>query len=77
MKKATKEFLEQNGFVYENRDDGFRYNTQSGVTYKCYKQCYSRKYTSFEISFYFVHYCITKIKIRMYSVGHKLYSGYR
>ena len=54
MKKATKEFLEQNGFMYENRDDGFRYNTQGCSTYKCYKQCYSRKYTSFEISFYLV-----------------------
>ncbi len=44
MKKSTKEFLEQNGFVYENRDYGFR----------IYKQCYSRRYTSFEISFYLV-----------------------
>lgn len=53
MKKSTKEFLEQNGFVYENRDDGFHY-TGHGSTYKCYKQCYSRKYTSFEIIFYIV-----------------------
>lgn len=44
MKNSTKEFLEQNGFVYENRDYGFR----------IYKQCYSRRYTSFEISFYLV-----------------------
>ena len=54
MKNSTKEFLEQNGFVYENRDDGFRYNISCSNTVRIYKQCYSRKYTSFEISFYLV-----------------------
>lgn len=53
MKKSTKEFLEQNGFVYENRDDGVRY-TQNFRKVHIYKQCYSRRYTSFEISFYLV-----------------------
>lgn len=53
MKKATKEFLEQNGFVYENRDGGIRY-TQNFSTVHIYKQCYSRRYTSFAISFYLV-----------------------
>ena len=53
MKNSTKEFLEQNGFILENRDDGVRY-CGNGYSYKCYNQCYSRKYTSFEISFYLI-----------------------
>lgn len=53
MKKATKEFLEQNGFVYENHDDGVRY-TLNFSTVHVYKQCYCRKYTSFKIRFYLV-----------------------
>ena len=53
MKKSTKEFLEQNGFVYENRDDGVFY-THNFSTFHIYKQCYSRRYTSFEIIFYLV-----------------------
>ena len=53
MKKSTKEFLEQNGFVYENRDDGVFYTHNFNICHR-YKQCYSRRYTSFEISFYLV-----------------------
>ena len=46
MKKSTKEFLEQNGFVYENRDDGVFYTHNFNICHR-YKQCYSRKYTSY------------------------------
>ena len=53
MKKSTKEFFKQNGFVYENRDYGIRY-TKNFSTVHIYKQCFSRKYTSFEIFFYLV-----------------------
>ena len=45
--KITKEILEQNGFVFENRYFGEDYGL-------IYKQCFSRKYTSFEIIFYLV-----------------------
>ena len=53
MKKSTKEFLGQNGFVFENRDDGVRY-TLNGIPVHIYKQCFSRRYTSFKIRFYLV-----------------------
>ena len=89
MKNSTKEFLEQNGFVYERRDDGFRY-TGNGYSYKCEKQCYSRKYTSFEISFYLVpqldhrfdenrHYykMKTKAETKKYKEAYKYYKDCR
>lgn len=53
MKKITKEILEHNGFVFENRDFGECYDLNYN-TIKIYKQCFSRKYTSFEIIFYLV-----------------------
>lgn len=53
MKKITKEILEQNGFVFENRYFGKCYNLNYN-TIKIYKQCFCRKYISFEIIFYLV-----------------------
>ena len=53
MKKITEEILEQNGFVFENRDFGVSYDLNYNII-KIYKQCFSRKYTSFEIIFYLV-----------------------
>lgn len=53
MKKSTKEILEQNGFVFENRDFGVCYDLNYNSIH-IHKQCFSRKYTSFEIIFYLV-----------------------
>lgn len=47
MKKSTKEFLEQNGFVLKNMFYNKLYNP-------VYRQCFQREYTSFKISFYLV-----------------------